>query len=221
MDTALTVLNCLDNQLTSLDVSKNTALTYLSCGANQLTGLDLSNNSSLTTLDCIWNEITSLDLSNNTALTELDCFSNQLTILDISSNIALTVLACEENQLDSLNVSNNTALIRLICGYNQLTSLNLCLNQSIEFLNVQEMPTLGSVFVWSSFPSGVIVHSTGSPNVDFIDCSTIGIENYSESGLSLYPNPTNGLITIESMQSGHHSIKITSMNGQLKYSTRL
>jgi hypothetical protein len=81
------------------------------------------------------------------------------------------------------------------------------------------MPTLGSVFVWSSFHSDVIVHSTGSPNVEFIDCSTIGIENYSESGLSIYPNPVNGLLTIESAQSGHHSIKITSMNGQLKYST--
>jgi hypothetical protein len=81
------------------------------------------------------------------------------------------------------------------------------------------MPTLGSIFVWSSFHSDVIVHSTGSPDVEFIDCSTIGIENYSESGLSIYPNPVNGLLTIESMQSGHHSINITSMNGQLKYST--
>jgi len=118
-----------------------------------------------------------------------------------------------------LNVSNNTALIRLICGYNQLTTLNLCHNQSIEFLNVQEMPTLGSVFVWSSFPSGVTVHSTGSPHVEFIDCSTIGIEKYSESGLSIYPNPTNGLLTIKSMQSEYHLIKITSLNGQLKYSS--
>jgi Leucine-rich repeat (LRR) protein len=217
-DTALTYLDCLDNQLSSLDVSQNTALTYLSCGANQLTSLDISNNTALTTLDCIWNQISSLDLSSNTTLTELDCFSNQLTSLDLSNNTALTVLACEENQLDSLNVSNNLALIRLICGYNPLTSLNLCLNQSIEFLNIQEMPTLGSVFVWSSFPSGVVVYSTGSPDADFIDCSTVGIEKYPESGLSIYPIPTHGLLTIESHISGPHAIKIRSLNGQLKYS---
>tara|TARA_B110000902_G_scaffold210182_1_gene240253 strand:+ start:1318 stop:1908 length:591 start_codon:yes stop_codon:yes gene_type:complete len=33
--TALTYLDCLDNQLTNLDVSKNTALTYLDCLDNQ------------------------------------------------------------------------------------------------------------------------------------------------------------------------------------------
>ena len=35
---ALTTLECYDNQLTSLDVSKNTALTYLSCFDNQIKG---------------------------------------------------------------------------------------------------------------------------------------------------------------------------------------
>jgi len=33
--TALTYLDCVDNQLTSLDVSQNTALTYLYCGGNK------------------------------------------------------------------------------------------------------------------------------------------------------------------------------------------
>ena len=42
--TALTYLNCDDNQLTSLDVSGCTALTDLNCSYNQLTNLDLSNN---------------------------------------------------------------------------------------------------------------------------------------------------------------------------------
>ena len=41
--TALETFNCFNNQLTSLDVSKNTALTYLDCGDNQLTSLDISN----------------------------------------------------------------------------------------------------------------------------------------------------------------------------------
>jgi Leucine-rich repeat (LRR) protein len=35
--TALTYLNCTDNKLTSLDVSKNIALTHLYCSNNQLT----------------------------------------------------------------------------------------------------------------------------------------------------------------------------------------
>ena len=45
--TALEVLYCWGNQLTSLDVSNNTALTELDCSENQLTSLDVSNNTAL------------------------------------------------------------------------------------------------------------------------------------------------------------------------------
>ena len=48
--TALTKLNCGDNQLTALDVSKNTKLTDLGCFNNQLTSLDVSKNTALTEL---------------------------------------------------------------------------------------------------------------------------------------------------------------------------
>ena len=49
-NTQLTYLNCTDNQLTALDVSKNLALKYLYCISNQLTSLDLSQNPKITTL---------------------------------------------------------------------------------------------------------------------------------------------------------------------------
>ena len=104
--TALETLNCFDNQLTSLDVSKNTALIYLDCYGNQLTSLDVSKNTALTYLDCGRNQLTSLDVSKDTALTELDCRSNQLTKLDVSKNTALTYLDCDNNQLTSLDISN-------------------------------------------------------------------------------------------------------------------
>ncbi len=54
--TALTSLECSDNPLTSLDVSKNTALTLLSCTGNELTSLDVSKNTSLTELWCSENQ---------------------------------------------------------------------------------------------------------------------------------------------------------------------
>lgn len=52
---ALTWLECGENQLTSLDVSKNTALTRLNCWYNQLISLDISKNTSLTSLSCSFN----------------------------------------------------------------------------------------------------------------------------------------------------------------------
>ena len=132
--TALTGLFCSDNNLTSLDVSKNTALTSLSCGDNYFTSLDLSKNTALTTLSCDDDYLTSLDVSKNTALTTLRCFSNQLTSLDLSKNTALTALSCEYNQLTSLDVSKNTALTVLSCHSNNLRSLYLSKNAALTTL---------------------------------------------------------------------------------------
>ena len=137
--TALTTLWCSNNQLTSLDVSKNTALTALNCYENQLTTLDVSNHTALEYLDCYDNQLTSLDVSNNTALTKLFCSSNQLTSLDVRHNTALTVLWCNSNQLTNLDVSNNTALTRLVCYSNQLTSLDVSSNIALTLLDCSPM----------------------------------------------------------------------------------
>ena len=116
-------LVCNDNQLTTLDLSKNTALTNLQCDNNQLTTLNVSKNTALDFLTCSDNQLTTLDVSNNTALTNLTCSNNQLTTLDVRKNMALTGLICSNNQLTTLNV--NTNLIHLSCYNNKLTSLDI------------------------------------------------------------------------------------------------
>ena len=133
-NTALTSLNCGGNYLTSLDVSGNTALTSLNCEDNQLTSLDVRGNSALTSLRCSFNQLTGLDVSGNTALTSLYCGENKLTNLDVSGNSALTSLSCYNNQLTSLDVSGNTALTSLSCSYNQLTSLDISGNTALTSL---------------------------------------------------------------------------------------
>ena len=54
--TALTGIQCNDNQLTSLNVSQNTALLSLYCKNNQLTSLDVSQNTALNFLECDGNK---------------------------------------------------------------------------------------------------------------------------------------------------------------------
>ena len=132
--TALKKLYCYNNQLTSLDLSKNSELTYLNCRYNQLTSLDISKNTALTELNCYNNQLTSLDVSKNKALTRLECGYNQLISLDLSKNTALTYLSCDTNQLTSLNLSKNTALITLYCGGNQLTSLDVSNSKELTLL---------------------------------------------------------------------------------------
>ena len=132
--TALTELNCADNQLTSLDVSKNTALKKLVCDNNSLESLDVSKNTALLRLSCYMNQLTSVDVSKNTALIELTCFYNQLTSLDVSKNTSLQELACDNNNLTSLDVSKNTALTHLCCMGNKLTSLDVSRNTALKEL---------------------------------------------------------------------------------------
>jgi hypothetical protein len=97
--TAMTGLNCGENQLTELDISKNMKLGNLYCNNNQLKALDISENTNLSYLLCEENELTKLDVSKNTELIQLRCFSNQLTALDVSKNTELKFLYCYENQL--------------------------------------------------------------------------------------------------------------------------
>ena len=137
-NTALTYLNCSNNQLTNLDVSKNTALTYLDCSENQLTSLDVSKNTVLDELRCYRNQLTGLDVSKNTALTKLDCAINQLTNLDVSKNTVLSGLHCYANQLTNLDVSKNATLEYLQCSNNQLTNLDVSKNTVLIRLNCEK-----------------------------------------------------------------------------------
>ena len=81
-----------------MDVSKNTALTILDCDNNQLTALDVSKNTSLRELVCAKNRLTTLDVSKNTALRVLFCDGNQLTSLDLKKVIDL--LFCDGNSYE-------------------------------------------------------------------------------------------------------------------------
>jgi len=132
----ITELDVSENQLTSLEVSRNIALTYLNCSFNQLTSLDVSRNTALTFLDCSDNQLTSLDVSKNIALEWLLCAGNQLTNLDVSKNTVLKWLFCQENQLTNLDVSKNIELILLNCSKNQLTNLDVSKNVTLACLTI-------------------------------------------------------------------------------------
>ena len=93
------ILICVNQDVLTLDVSKNPCLYRLYCGYNKLTKLDLSNNSMLENLECYMNDLISLDLRNNTELRYVSCHSNLLTNLDFSKNTILNHIRCENNKL--------------------------------------------------------------------------------------------------------------------------
>jgi hypothetical protein len=199
-------------------------LDTLECSRNSVTSLDLSNNTMLKDLSCNLCQLKSLNVSKNTLLEWLSCWNNELTSLDISNNPVLIGLYIQRNQINTLDLSNNTNLNYLRCRGNQFTNLDVSNNNSLKVLSIDEMPTLFEVCVWElPFPpEGVEIDTTDSPNVCFeTDCSgtcgTTGIKANSPTELSIYPNPTNNILTIETSKVGQYTIELNSINGQLLY----
>ncbi|CDD34145.1 internalin-related protein [Roseburia sp. CAG:309] len=133
-NTELLDLDCSYNQLTDLNISGATALKTLICDQNRLTRLDICDSSELTYLSCKYNQITELDLSQNTQLQGLYCTNNDLSTLDVSKNPNLTSLDCEHNWLTTLELKTNTKLEYLRCAYNRLTSLDVSSNTALRDL---------------------------------------------------------------------------------------
>ena len=131
---ALESLDCRNNQLSKLDVSKNAALKDLRCAGNQLSELDVSKNAALKILWCDSNRLSKLDVSKNAALKYLSCMENQLSELNVSKNAALEALFCYRNQLSELDVSKNAALKDLRFESNKLSKLDVSKNAALKVL---------------------------------------------------------------------------------------
>jgi len=95
-------LQCDDNQLMSIDVSRCPVLMSLVCRKNQLTNLDVSKNPVLRKIDCSINQLTGLDVSKNPVLEKVNCSINQFTEDALRSFI------------ESWNIRNESAQISFI-----------------------------------------------------------------------------------------------------------
>ena len=143
----LKVLNCENNKLTTLDLSKNIQLKELYCSNNQLKSINLNNNTKLAVLYCSNNQLTTLDISKNIALTYLGCSNNQFTNINTTKNKALEFFSCCNNQIVSLDLKKNKALIKLWCTNNQLTSLNVSKNRHLRVVKCTNNPYLQNICV--------------------------------------------------------------------------
>ena len=182
--TELLTLDCVSNQLTSLDVSKNTKLTGMQCDYNNISELkDLPQ--TLQWLCCSHNALTSLDLSAYNALTDLYCSDNVLSTLNLST--AIEELECANNNLNEIgNLSNCTQLERLDCsgntfvnlrlvGYSQLTELICHSNPNLTELQCKFNRKLTSLNLFN-VPKLTTLTCTSNnelTRINFIGCSAL------------------------------------------------
>lgn len=185
--TALITLNCSNNALKTLDVSRLTKLVNLYCDENQLTALDVSGLTELDVVRCSKNKLTTLNVSGLTKLTELSCYENQLTVLDVSSSTELVVVNCYENKLTMLNMSGLTKLVNLYCRANQLTALDVsgltklielfCSENQLTELDVSRLPNLKQLYCSDNLLTRLVLN--GSADYSHIDVRNNYMENES------------------------------------------
>lgn len=139
-----TYIDCGNNSLTALDVSKCTGLKSLYCGSNSLTALDVSGCPKLTELYCYNNSLTALDVSKFPELRYLVCGNNPLTTLEVSNCPKLENFKCDGSSLTALEVSNCPKLLLLYCRYSSLTTLevNNCPKLKKIFCEYNSLTTL-------------------------------------------------------------------------------
>ena len=213
----LTILKCAANGIGVLDVTQNTALITLFCNHNSIASLDLTQNTNLKELRCGYNTLTNLNVDNNTGLTLLLCSANSISNLNLSQNLVLETLDCRSNLLTSLNLNQHTVLAALYAGYNSFTSLNVANGNNTNFttFKASDNPNLTCIQVDDATYS-----TTNWTNIDATasfsaNCtSTTGVQEFkSQLEIVVFPNPTNGLVTIKCTEK-IQSIVIYNLTGQ-------
>ena len=125
---ALVTLLCANNNLTTLDVSKNTKLQTLDCSENRsLEGLDLSYNSELKTLILgrSSDSFSSIDLSHNPLLEVFESEYIEFANLDFSANPNLKKLYLAGYSGETIGIAENTGLQELLLSGGDIASLDL------------------------------------------------------------------------------------------------
>ena len=138
----LQTLICNDNQLTSVDLTKNVNLSTLNLSNNSLSTIDLSKNKELNTLSLRNNKLESLDVTNNVNLQSLHVNNNLLTEINLAANWMLEYLDINDNKLNTLDLSY-AEYLEVNCQNNKLTEISV---GDIERLNCSNNNLTGLKF---------------------------------------------------------------------------
>ena len=170
-----------NDDLRSIDVSKNTKLEILSAAHGKLTSLDVSNNRKLVELYVYNNQLTALDVRSNYMLKKLGCYENQITALDLSSNVSLEDLGVNDNPITELDLRAQSNLQKLSCSAMKLKKLDVsrcpklrrlyCNDNQIETLDLRSNKKLETLYCQNNRLSWLDLSSNTALDPRYVDCS--------------------------------------------------
>ena len=165
-------LYCMNNNIKTMDLSKNKELIGVWCSGNKFTSLDFTPNPKLEWVYCFDCNITSLNVSNNSKISYIECNSNPLKKLDVTNNSELEHLMCGDCGLTTLDLSHNPNLQHLDAFRNKFKTLDVTGCPRLKRLDIWDNPSLGSID---------ITHNTG---LQYYNCA-----NNDVTGVDVSHNP--------------------------------
>ena len=224
--TALTLINCEDCAITSLNVTnlvnlenllaaRNLLTTLDAAGLSKLLNINVRGNDWLTELNCSSCDLVQLIVGGCTALNKLWCYYNDelRAITGLADCTALTYLDCEDCAITELpGVNNMTNLQRLWARNNQLTgSLDVSNLSQLNNLRVSGNTSLTSLYCSECNLTSLNVKNC--PALSFLDCNYNQLTDLDLSGctglryvwcrsnqltsLDLSPCNSNNLLSID------------------------
>ena len=181
--TALTFLNIVSNNLTSIDISNNVLLESLLVSNNALTMLDLTNQTVLTRLQASNTNVTTLDFSSNLLIDDLNIQNNlNLNAIDISNLSNLELFSITDTNITSLDVSNNNLLVEVYASRSPITSLNLSNLTALEYFDCIDC-NLEDLDIKNGTNTSIQYFDvTGNPNLTciLVDNATYSANNWTD-----------------------------------------
>lgn len=135
--TSLKWINCVNNSISSIDISRNTGLLGINFANNKLTSLDVSNNPKLDKIACENNPITNLDVTQNPALKTLVIDYTKLHSIDLSKNTALETFSAVYVPISSISF-NSSALKSVNVSRDNISYLDISNAPNLEYLKVSK-----------------------------------------------------------------------------------
>ncbi len=211
------------------------SLEYLRLGRLDITQLNISNNINLDKLSIGDVSLESISLESNINLRDLivniNCptciFTSTITELDVTNNLLLESLwFVDSNTITELDLSSNTNISDLrINNADGLTQINLKSgdNTNINFLRIKFCDNL--ICVQVDDPAAVIAGTDppydswiieDNPLVTITDDCNLGLTEYLENQISIYPNPVLNVLYLGN-NSGYsiHTLQVYDVLGRL------
>lgn len=211
----LTILQIGNNELQSIELG-NIPLVELGIDNNQLTSFDASSLSQLNDLRINDNNISTINVLNLNNLNVFHIHNNPISEIDLNGTTSIGWLSCFGTDIQTLDLSQQTNLSTLHTWETNLNTLNLKngFNQNLVVMTATDNPSLICIQVDDEIDANAGNAIYGNWNVDPIvtfseDCSTLSIDDTELSAITIFPNPTDGLLEIE--------IPPTIINSDIRY----